>query len=137
MKKIKFTHLFTLLILILLGITALLLTLDMTAKDLPKNPPVSPEEITTLLNDTTILQQGFEQYNLRCSRCHNQNLEGGRTAPNLIDNEWIYGGSFNEIYTVIRHGVSSKGMPQFGHSLFDKDIKALTAFIMDQNKSKQ
>lgn len=137
MKKIKFTHLFTLLILILIGITALLFSLDMSPKELPKQPEVTATEIAHLMNNTAILQQGFEQYNLRCARCHNQNLEGGKTAPNLIDNEWIYGSRFNEIYSVIRHGVSSKGMPPFGHSLFDEDIKALTAYILDQNKSKQ
>lgn len=57
-----------------------------------------------------------------CAQCHGSGAAGARGYPNLLDNDWLWGGSLDEIYTTIRHGIRDpldgdtrySEMPRFG-----------------------
>jgi cytochrome c oxidase cbb3-type subunit 3 len=69
----------------------------------------------------------FEQ---QCASCHGANAEGDRLqgAPNLTDQEWLYGGSEAAIYATIYNARNSH-MPAWQDRLDDASIKALAVYV--------
>ena len=63
-----------------------------------------------------------------CASCHNKD-GGGGIGPNLTDEYWIHGGSFNNIVSIIALGVAEKGMIPWKTSLKKDDIIALASYI--------
>ena len=59
-----------------------------------------------LLNDFA-RAQGRPAFAENCAPCHGAGGGGGRGYPNLNDDEWIWGGSLEEIAQTIRHGIRS------------------------------
>lgn len=65
---------------------------------------------------------GKSAFAVNCSQCHGSGAAGSPGYPNLNDDEWIWGGSLNDIYTTIAHGVRHdtdedtrvSDMPAFG-----------------------
>jgi cytochrome c oxidase cbb3-type subunit 3 len=66
--------------------------------------------------------QGRSAFAENCAPCHGAGGGGGRGYPNLNDDDWIWGGTLDEIAQTIRHGVRSAdaetrqgaAMPAFG-----------------------
>lgn len=77
------------------------------------------------------LALGQETFQSTCASCHGANLEGGIGA-NLVDAEWIHGGTFADVTTTISEGVAAKGMPAWGPILGPKKIAALASFILTE-----
>lgn len=62
-----------------------------------------------------------------CSGCHGRGAQGFAGYPNLNDDDWLWGGSVDEIFTTISNGIRSghplardSAMPRFG---IDKILK--------------
>lgn len=70
-------------------------------------------------------------YAQNCASCHGKNLQGG-SGSSLIDDEWSYGSSANDIAKVIRDGVVDMGMPAWGGTLDDTQIRGLVIYIKEQ-----
>ncbi len=51
------------------------------------------------------LAGGRSAFNVNCSQCHGSGAQGFVGYPNLNDDEWVWGGSLDEIYTTIAHGI--------------------------------
>lgn len=57
-----------------------------------------------------------------CSQCHGSGAAGAKGYPNLLDNEWLWGGTIDDIHTTLLHGIRSptdpdtrySEMPRFG-----------------------
>lgn len=57
-----------------------------------------------------------------CAQCHGSGAAGAKGYPNLLDNDWLWGGSLEEIYTTVQHGIRDpldddarySEMPRFG-----------------------
>lgn len=47
-------------------------------------------------------QSAFKVY---CSQCHGSGANGGTIYPSLIDDDWIWGGSLDDIYITLQHGI--------------------------------
>ena len=73
--------------------------------------------------------RGMQIYISICSACHGFDGEGGN-APNLTDNFYIYGHQKSVVEAIIKHGIEGKGMPGWGHSLSEKDLQALTDYVV-------
>ncbi len=43
-----------------------------------------------------------------CAACHGTGAAGGYGYPNLNDDDWLWGGSLDEIYATIRYGIRSR-----------------------------
>ena len=69
-------------------------------------------------------QRLFSQMN--CSGCHANG--GGGMGPPLMDDEWIYGSSPQQIFASIAQG-RPNGMPAWEYSLSNQQIWELVAFI--------
>ena len=47
-------------------------------------------------------QSAFKVY---CSQCHGSGANGGTIYPSLIDDDWIWGGTLEDIYLTLQHGI--------------------------------
>lgn len=65
---------------------------------------------------------GKSLFKVYCTQCHGTGATGGVGYPNLNDDDWIWGGSIDQIYTTLAHGVRYDAdadtriniMPNFG-----------------------
>jgi len=48
---------------------------------------------------------GASLFKVNCSQCHGSGAAGAEGFPNLNDDEWIWGGTPEDIYTTIAHGI--------------------------------
>ncbi|MFA6959264.1 MAG: PQQ-dependent sugar dehydrogenase [Opitutaceae bacterium] len=65
-----------------------------------------------------------------CAGCHGPNMEGG-SAPSLVDDVWKYGSDEAAIATSIREGHPAAGMPPFGPTVSEKEIRSLVVLIRE------
>ena len=71
-----------------------------------------------------------ELYQQQCATCHGVDAKGDRLqgAPNLTDQEWLYGSSEDAIYNTIYNARNSH-MPAWQDRLDDASIKALAVYV--------
>ena len=81
---------------------------------------------------------GRSIYKVYCSQCHGTGAAGAEGYPNLNDDEWIWGGTIDDIYTTIYHGARADNdpdtrfnlMPGFGDDyLSTEQINTVAAHV--------
>ncbi|MEI6097303.1 MAG: cytochrome-c oxidase, cbb3-type subunit III [Alphaproteobacteria bacterium] len=70
------------------------------------------------------MQAGAAVFRTNCAQCHGSGAAGvvGKGYPNLLDNDWLWGGSLEAIHTTLLHGIRVEAdpdtrlsmMPRFG-----------------------
>jgi len=92
---------------------------------------VVEEEIASYssLSDDASISQGKEIWLKNCIACHGIFGEGG-IGPNMTDQFWIKGGSFNEIMNTITHGVPTKGMIAWKTTLRPEEMLKVGSYIL-------
>lgn len=83
---------------------------------------------------------GESAFKVNCSQCHGSGAQGFEGFPNLNDDEWIWGGSVDEIYLTIMHGVRHEPdfdtrfneMPAYGRDelLSREEIEAVANYTV-------
>jgi cytochrome c oxidase cbb3-type subunit 3 len=81
---------------------------------------------------------GAAAFKVNCIQCHGTGAAGGPGYPNLNDDEWLWGGTVEEIRATIAHGVrfADDGdtrfseMPAFADVLDPKQIAEVSAFVV-------
>ena len=89
-------------------------------------PPESPLA-ARYANDDHARAEGarlFDWYN--CSGCHFHGAGG--IGPSLMDDDWTYGGSMEQIYSTIHQG-RPNGMPSWGGKLSSTQIWEIAAYV--------
>lgn len=82
--------------------------------------------------------QGRAAFGVNCSQCHGSGAQGFVGYPNLNDDDWLWGGTLDEIYHTIRHGVRNDAdeearwseMPAFGAILERPEIADVTQYVL-------
>jgi len=64
-----------------------------------------------------------------CSSCHGSDARGARGFPNLTDQDWLYGGSAEQIQTTLLTGRQGN-MPAWQASLGDEGVKNVTSYVL-------
>jgi cytochrome c oxidase cbb3-type subunit 3 len=82
---------------------------------------------------------GAAAFKVNCIQCHGTGAEGGVGYPNLNDDEWLWGGSIEQIYATITHGARDSNdpdthfnlMPNFGTDglLTRPQIASVAAYV--------
>ena len=86
------------------------------------------EPVEVVINDATIAA-GEQVFVERCVACH---AEGGtgNIGPDLTDDEWILGGTVDEIsHTVFYGGRDGLGMLAWGPVIGSEDVAVVTAYV--------
>ena len=81
--------------------------------------------------------RGASVFRAQCSQCHGAGAAGAIGFPNLLDNDWLWGGDLEEIVHSIRHGIRNdtdddarySEMPAFGDLLEPSEIETLVTFV--------
>ena len=85
-----------------------------------------PSGVDDILKDPKLLAYaqagGAAAFKVNCVQCHGAGAAGGKGYPNLNDDDWLWGGTPDAIYTTLQHGIRytddpntrDSQMPSFG-----------------------
>jgi len=82
---------------------------------------------------------GASAFKVNCAQCHGSGAAGFVGFPNLNDDDWVWGGTADDIYQTIAHGIRHPGddetrvseMPAYGDILQPEEIKQVAAFVVN------
>ncbi|MCF3640103.1 cytochrome-c oxidase, cbb3-type subunit III [Rhizobium sp. TRM95111] len=80
---------------------------------------------------------GASAFKVNCAQCHGSGAAGFPGFPNLNDDDWVWGGSLDQIYQTIAHGIRHAGddethiseMPAFADMLDAEHVKQVSAYV--------
>ncbi|MBV1903149.1 MAG: cytochrome-c oxidase, cbb3-type subunit III [Marinosulfonomonas sp.] len=98
-------------------------------------------DLTTMSADTELqnyaVNAGGAVFRTNCSQCHGSGAAGAKGYPNLLDDDWLWGGDIEAIAYTIRHGVRNdtddahySEMSAFGEFLEDVEITQVVNHVM-------
>jgi cytochrome c oxidase cbb3-type subunit 3 len=81
---------------------------------------------------------GASAFKVNCAQCHGSGAAGAAGFPNLNDDDWVWGGTVDDIYQTIAHGIRHPGddetrisdMPAYGEILQPEEIKQVAAYVV-------
>ncbi|MBT5194721.1 MAG: cytochrome-c oxidase, cbb3-type subunit III [Rhodospirillaceae bacterium] len=85
------------------------------------------------------LAGGRSAYAVNCSQCHGSGAAGSDGYPNLNDDDWIWGGTVEQIHATIQYGIRAdhddtrdNEMPAFGRDemLDPQQVDAVSDYVM-------
>ncbi|MEO1611824.1 MAG: cytochrome-c oxidase, cbb3-type subunit III, partial [Pseudomonadota bacterium] len=80
---------------------------------------------------------GAAIFRIYCSQCHGAGAAGAKGYPNLLDDDWLWGGDVEAIYLTVAHGIRHEAdddtryseMPAFDDILEDEEVDAVVAYV--------
>ncbi|CAN5483342.1 cytochrome-c oxidase, cbb3-type subunit III [soil metagenome] len=80
---------------------------------------------------------GEAAFKVNCVQCHGSGAQGSQGFPNLNDDDWLWGGSIQQIFQTVSHGVRFTGdvdtrsseMPGFGQILTPIEVRDAASFV--------
>ena len=101
-------------------------------------------DLTTIADDAELnafaVNAGAAVFRTWCAQCHGSGAAGAVGYPNLLDNDWLWGGDIESIHTTIRHGIRNEEdldsryseMPRFGADglLEDQQIDEVVQYVL-------
>lgn len=108
------------------------------------NAKLAATELTEISADPELLtyatNAGAAVFRTWCAQCHGSGAAGVQANgyPNLLDDDWLWGGDIEEIHTTITHGIRNttdedarySEMPAFGEILEEEQIHQVANFVM-------
>jgi cytochrome c oxidase cbb3-type subunit 3 len=81
---------------------------------------------------------GGSVFRNNCSQCHGSGAAGAKGYPNLLDDDWLWGGTLDEIAFTVTHGIRNEQspdthwsqMPAFGEILTPEEITAVVQHVL-------
>jgi len=89
----------------------------------------------TLIADAEANATGQRLFANSCAMCHGSDGRGAKGFPNLADNDWLYGGSFDTIMQTLENGRQG-AMPVMVAGLDDKAISELVVYVQSMSGQK-
>lgn len=89
----------------------------------------------TLIANADANATGQRLFANSCAMCHGSDAGGARGFPNLTDNDWLYGGSFDTVMQTIANGRAGM-MPVMVGGLDDKAIAELVVYVQSLSGQK-
>ena len=96
----------------------------------------------SLAGDATLasyaVSSGAAVFRTYCSQCHGSGAAGAVGYPNLLDDDWLWGGDIENIHLTIAHGIRNEDdddarysqMPAFGDLLEEEEIAQVANYVM-------
>jgi cytochrome c oxidase cbb3-type subunit 3 len=83
------------------------------------------------------IQGGGAIFRTWCAQCHGSGAAGAIGYPNLLDDDWLWGGSIDEIHYTISHGIRNEDdfdaryseMTAFDEILSDEEISSVVQYV--------
>ncbi len=108
----------------------------------PINAKLEAAELTAISADDELnsyaASAGSAVFKTWCAQCHGSGAAGAVGYPNLLDNDWLWGGDIENIYLTVKHGIRNEEdddaryseMPAFGEFLEKEEIDQVVNFVM-------
>jgi len=102
---------------------------------------VAEKSVEEIVKDDTLRQfaasAGAAAFKVNCVQCHGSGAQGSAGYPNLNDDDWLWGGSIDQIYQTVMHGIRFDAdadtrvseMPAFGDMLDATQIAQVSAYV--------
>jgi cytochrome c oxidase cbb3-type subunit 3 len=106
------------------------------------NEKLVAADLTAIPNDPELAgyakSAGAAVFRTWCAQCHGSGAAGAKGYPNLLDNDWLWGGDIEAIYTTISHGIRYAAdeetrfsqMPAFGELLEPEEIDQVANYVI-------
>jgi len=106
------------------------------------NDRLASAELTSIPSDPELggyaKSAGAAVFLTWCAQCHGSGAAGAKGYPNLLDNDWLWGGDIEAIHTTINHGIRTEEdedtryseMPAFGEILSKSEIRQVVNYVM-------
>jgi len=95
--------------------------------------PAAEQAELVLLSDEAAIAEGAQLFkDMNCATCHGATGEGNTIGPNLTDDSWINGCSFDEVFSIIKNGKATKGMTPFKGQMNDSQIQRVASFVLQK-----
>ncbi|WP_439521668.1 cytochrome-c oxidase, cbb3-type subunit III [Marivita sp.] len=106
------------------------------------NTQLASVELTEIAQDPNLNQfaqnAGGAVFRTWCAQCHGSGAAGAKGYPNLLDDDWLWGGDIEAIHTTISHGIRNEEdpdarysqMPAFGDLLETEEITQVVNYVM-------
>lgn len=103
---------------------------------------IKVKDVHEILADENLRQYaiagGAAAFRVNCVQCHGSGAQGAPGYPNLNDDDWLWGGSVDDILATIRHGVRSQDdadtriseMPAYADILEPQQIRDVAAYVV-------
>ncbi len=87
------------------------------------------QDVKTVSVDNGALKIGGRLFQTYCVQCHGTDMRGSKGFPNLVDNDWLYGGTPEAIETTILEGRNGV-MPAFTAALKPEQITDAAQYVL-------
>lgn len=108
------------------------------------NEQLATADLTTVAANPDLqnyaVNMGAAVFRANCSQCHGSGAAGVQASgyPSLLDNDWLWGGTIEEIAYTVTHGIRNEQspdsrwveMPAFGDVLLPEEIDAITHHVL-------
>lgn len=86
-------------------------------------------DVAALAQDPKAVALGRSLFATNCINCHGSDARGARGFPNLTDNDWLYGGTPDDLIATITRGRQGM-MPALGVALGDQGVDEVVAYVL-------
>ncbi|MFK7869114.1 MAG: cytochrome-c oxidase, cbb3-type subunit III [Roseobacter sp.] len=106
------------------------------------NAQLASAELTAIVDDPNLngyaVSAGAAVYRTWCTQCHGSGAAGFVGYPNLLDDDWLWGGDIEAIHTTIAHGIRNEDdpdaryseMPAYGDIFETEEIEQVVNYVM-------
>lgn len=87
------------------------------------------------------IQSGASTFATFCSQCHGRGAAGVQASgyPNLLDDDWLWGGTVDDIHATINHGIRNEDDPDarwsqmtaFDEILTEEEVGQVVNYVLD------
>ncbi len=92
--------------------------------------------IVDLIKDPKALEIGQRLFANNCAMCHGSDARGAKGFPNLADDDWLYGGTPEDIEKTILHGRQGMMPPLAATVGGEKGVEAVAEYVLALNNRK-
>lgn len=92
---------------------------------------------------TYAVNAGAAVFRTNCSQCHGSGAAGAKGYPNLLDDDWLWGGDLDSIVLTVRHGIRNdtdddarySEMPAYGDFMEKEEIASVANYVLSLSGS--
>lgn len=110
----------------------------------PINAKLEAADLNAIVGDaelnTYAVSAGGAVFRTWCAQCHGSGAAGAKGYPNLLDDDWLWGGDMEAIHHTVTHGIRNEDsddaryseMPAFGRDelLTEEEVDQVTNYVM-------
>lgn len=120
---------------------------DVEVRNAPLWAQIEQVELASLAENTDLhgfaVNGGDAIFKTFCAQCHGSGAAGAVGYPNLLDDDWLWGGTIDDIAATVAHGIRQEEdpdsrfseMPAFGEILSEEEVTSVVQYVRSLSES--